>query len=450
MSNISLVEAKLPPGFRFHPRDEELVCDYLLNKITDSDSTLMIEVDLNKCEPWDIPGGEALFAAFVEWFRLEALKYGANSHFLLSIHKTACVGGKEWYFYSQRDRKYATGLRTNRATASGYWKATGKDRPVHLKGTLVGMRKTLVFYQGRAPKGKKTDWVMHEFRLEAPLATPKLISSDKVYLFSYINFHFLFIYLFFRFFHEDWVLCRVFYKSREIGPKPSLGSCYGETTGSKCLPPLMDSYISFDHSRAAHQNYIDYHDQYEQVPCFSNIFPYNNNQIINDPILKNLQAHIDYSNIPNKLAGTTLSSSTNTTGIIPNNDGDNEVLKAVLSHFTKMESNIGQSLKGSPSLGEGSSESYLSEVQSKVVPLHVEPSFATSLRNSLPSGSLNNNHEDSNTTTAFHGSTFKTNTLSHAATMAAPTHGPSSIAVPLSQLPTVASRRSFSILVPPS
>ncbi|XP_015888323.3 NAC domain-containing protein 21/22 isoform X2 [Ziziphus jujuba] len=309
MSNISLVEAKLPPGFRFHPRDEELVCDYLLNKITDSDSTLMIEVDLNKCEPWDIP-------------------------------ETACVGGKEWYFYSQRDRKYATGLRTNRATASGYWKATGKDRPVHLKGTLVGMRKTLVFYQGRAPKGKKTDWVMHEFRLEAPLATPKLISSDK----------------------EDWVLCRVFYKSREIGPKPSLGSCYGETTGSKCLPPLMDSYISFDHSRAAHQNYIDYHDQYEQVPCFSNIFPYNNNQIINDPILKNLQAHIDYSNIPNKLAGTTLSSSTNTTGIIPNNDGDNEVLKAVLSHFTKMESNIGQSLKGSPSLGEGSSESYLSEV----------------------------------------------------------------------------------------
>lgn len=108
--------------------------------------------------------------------------YFSNNFFffyLLCNAVCARVGGKEWYFYSQRDKKYATGLRTNRATISGYWKATGKDRPVNRKGSLVGMRKTLVFYQGRAPKGRKTDWVMHEFRLEPG---PRPDNSAKVNL----------------------------------------------------------------------------------------------------------------------------------------------------------------------------------------------------------------------------------------------------------------------------
>lgn len=51
-------DASLPPGFRFHPTDEELITYYLLKKVLDSNFTgkAIVEVDLNKCEPWELPG----------------------------------------------------------------------------------------------------------------------------------------------------------------------------------------------------------------------------------------------------------------------------------------------------------------------------------------------------------------------------------------------------------
>ena len=47
----------LPPGFRFHPTDEELITQYLHKKVLDiSFSAKAIgEVDFNKSEPWELP-----------------------------------------------------------------------------------------------------------------------------------------------------------------------------------------------------------------------------------------------------------------------------------------------------------------------------------------------------------------------------------------------------------
>lgn len=73
----------------------------------------------------------------------------------------------EWYFFSYKDRKYPSGTRTNRATTAGFWKATGRDKPVVSNSRVIGMRKTLVFYKGRAPNGRKSDWIMHEYRLQS-------------------------------------------------------------------------------------------------------------------------------------------------------------------------------------------------------------------------------------------------------------------------------------------
>lgn len=72
------------------------------------------------------------------------------------------------YFFSRKGKKYPTGTRANLVTTMGFWEATGRDKPIHTKlnQTLIGMRKTLVFYQGCAPHGIKTDWNLREFSLD--------------------------------------------------------------------------------------------------------------------------------------------------------------------------------------------------------------------------------------------------------------------------------------------
>ncbi|KAH0460094.1 hypothetical protein IEQ34_010757 [Dendrobium chrysotoxum] len=135
------VESCVPPGFRFHPTEEELVGYYLTRKISSQriDIEIIADIDLYKIEPWELQ---------------DRCKFGYEEQ-------------NEWYFFSHKDRKYPSGTRTNRATASGFWKATGRDKAIVSKSKVIGMRKTLVFYEGRAPNGRKSDWIMHEYRLHS-------------------------------------------------------------------------------------------------------------------------------------------------------------------------------------------------------------------------------------------------------------------------------------------
>lgn len=178
--------SSLPPGFRFHPTDEELILHYLRKKVSSSPVPLSIiaDVDIYKSDPWDLPA-------------------------------KAPFGEKEWYFFSPRDRKYPNGARPNRAAASGYWKATGTDKLIAVANgegfhENIGIKKALVFYKGKPPKGVKTNWIMHEYRL-AESFSPKRANSSG----SQVN-HFGDRNLKSKEYSmrlDDWVLCRIYKKS---------------------------------------------------------------------------------------------------------------------------------------------------------------------------------------------------------------------------------------------
>ncbi|ESQ31528.1 hypothetical protein EUTSA_v10004786mg [Eutrema salsugineum] len=191
-------ELNLPAGFRFHPTDEELVKFYLCRRCASEPISVPViaEIDLYKFSPWELP-------------------------------EMALYGEKEWYFFSHRDRKYPNGSRPNRAAGTGYWKATGADKPIGKPKTL-GIKKALVFYAGKAPKGIKTNWIMHEYRLANVDRSASTNKKNNLRL-------------------DDWVLCRIYNKKgtmEKYYPSDEKSTAITTTSDSKCSSHVISPDVT--------------------------------------------------------------------------------------------------------------------------------------------------------------------------------------------------------------
>ncbi|CAK9153324.1 unnamed protein product [Ilex paraguariensis] len=143
------------PGFRFYPTEEELVSFYLHNKLEgtrqDLDRAIPV-VDIYKYNPWDLP-------------------------------RELCQGDPEqWFFFFPRQEREVHGGRPNRLTTIGYWKATGSPGYVYSNNRIIGVKRTMVFYTGRAPGGRKTEWKMNEYKAIAGEDSSSTSAAPKVYI----------------------------------------------------------------------------------------------------------------------------------------------------------------------------------------------------------------------------------------------------------------------------
>lgn len=70
------------------------------------------------------------------------------------------AGERQWFFFVPRYHKNSS-AQPNRLTKSGYLKATGSDRVIHNEQLqCIGLKKILVFYEGKARYEQRTDWIM--------------------------------------------------------------------------------------------------------------------------------------------------------------------------------------------------------------------------------------------------------------------------------------------------
>ncbi|XVF23984.1 hypothetical protein REPUB_Repub13aG0087200 [Reevesia pubescens] len=225
----------LPPGYRFKPFDGELVNYYLKRKIYNK------PLPTNRIRD------------------VELYKYNPETLTEISNNKSSNGTINEWYFFTPRDRKYRNGKRPDRAAGDGFWKATGADKPVMWKGNLVGLKKTLVFYRGKPPKGKKTNWIMHEYVLSNPPAIERTSNGDDMQL-------------------DKWVLCRIYKKEKEAKSKP--GTPQHSTDKKRSIPAgqteTQNQEYGIPQSQSDHQQF-QVKDDFNMLPPKSCLMPYYDN-----------------------------------------------------------------------------------------------------------------------------------------------------------------------------
>ncbi|WOL05894.1 NAC domain-containing protein [Canna indica] len=205
------------PGFRFHPTEEELLDFYLRTFVNGKKLHFDIIGNLNiyHYDPWELPG-------------------------------LAKIGEREWYFFVTRDRRIGNGGRPNRTTERGFWKATGSDRPIRSAADpkrLIGLKKTLVFYQGRAPRGTKTDWVMNEYRLPENRASSSIATAAK----------------------EDIVLCKIYRKATSMKELEQRAASEEETRESQTFPVIAENTSFSDQENYRSPSLAPEHMEFKEI-----------------------------------------------------------------------------------------------------------------------------------------------------------------------------------------
>ncbi|KAL5737034.1 hypothetical protein ACOSQ2_031822 [Xanthoceras sorbifolium] len=253
LSSVSLPNRQynynyLPSGYKFRPKDEELILYYLMKKLSNQSlpCNIVIDVDLYKFNPWD-----------------------------LLAEKQSTGEKQEIYLFTPRDRKYPNGNLPSRRAGDGFWKATGADKKIKRTvrkpykdkvygeisyGDVIGTKRALVFYQGNPPKGVKTNWIMHEYNLyNQDRNVNKKGTRNHMRL-------------------DDWVLCRIYLKDKHL--KGTLTSSHFNHSSDLD----MDEPASTDHENYMHHHHQppDHH-QVSHVPPYNSahMFPYDHQQNFN-------------------------------------------------------------------------------------------------------------------------------------------------------------------------